>query len=668
MRTTQPVSRARRSATARCKIVEQVPAHERAVDLAGAPLRVRIRRTRPDRRGIRRLLDQERPAGLGGVLARHVERHHRDDLTRACRVVLDPLLAAANLVEPHERERALRRRNQRRWRSPRGSPAPRRAACRRRWRYRWRPAPARARRARRARRRARRQGSRRRASGSVRGETSSRCRRARAPARPRARRAAGRAARGVALKPNERRRFVVRNAAPLQDVRRRLRPRVAREVGGDHAGGAAIANGAGPQLADRARRRGRRAPLTSLPVEVRRRVPRPTSTSGSTTPPARRRERVDAQRHAVLLAREHDFARCALDRQRAALRCPSLSRARMIRSTLRRDPSAAAPVASGSRSCDWSTRSRSTVVARVPGEPPQRRHERERLPWPRCASTRGAIALIDRFGPRRQHAIERRQMQRCASWRERGDASAARRATNIASRHERHGDCPRAEIVRSTMIHVMSRKSIDKKPGCALCGAKEVTEPRGEERYCRDCWDKKIAVEEIVAREFALKRYIRAHSAEKYLVYHSTQKRPCGQLIVVDDGFDLFLSMVALSELLVGRSGLSPRRRSRRPHLRRAARRRRRHRSHRAVGRRQVAPRSVPVGHRRSRRTGTARCDGRLSQPTGQLVCYNSASGGLLMKRLGSVDSGHGTWCGAVGWTGSRRQEAAAQAGRAGAR
>ena len=79
---------------------------------------------------------------------------------------------------------------------------------------------------------------------------------------------------------------------------------------------------------------------------------------------------------------------------------------------------------------------------------------------------------------------------------------------------------------------------------CALCGAKEVSEPRGQERYCRDCWDKKIAVEEIVAREFALKRYIRAHSAEKYLVYHSTLKRPCGQLIVVDDGYDLFLTMV----------------------------------------------------------------------------------------------------------------------------
>ena len=90
----------------------------------------------------------------------------------------------------------------------------------------------------------------------------------------------------------------------------------------------------------------------------------------------------------------------------------------------------------------------------------------------------------------------------------------------------------------------MSKKAPMTQARCALCGAKDVSEPRGDERYCRDCWDKKIAVEEIVAREFALKRYIRAHSAEKYLIYHSTLKRPCGQLIVVDDGYDLFLTMV----------------------------------------------------------------------------------------------------------------------------
>ena len=79
----------------------------------------------------------------------------------------------------------------------------------------------------------------------------------------------------------------------------------------------------------------------------------------------------------------------------------------------------------------------------------------------------------------------------------------------------------------------MSRKSVAQ-TRCALCGAKDVSEPRGDEKYCRDCWDKKIAVED----------YIRAHRAEKYLVYHSTIKRPCGQLIVVDDGYDLFLTLV----------------------------------------------------------------------------------------------------------------------------
>ncbi|MFO7693892.1 MAG: hypothetical protein R6V57_12460 [Vicinamibacterales bacterium] len=87
-----------------------------------------------------------------------------------------------------------------------------------------------------------------------------------------------------------------------------------------------------------------------------------------------------------------------------------------------------------------------------------------------------------------------------------------------------------------------SRKSADR-PKCALCGSKDISEPRGDERYCRDCWDKKIAVEEIVAKEFVLKRYIRAQSAEKYLIYHSTLKRPCGQLIVIDDGYDLFLTL-----------------------------------------------------------------------------------------------------------------------------
>src|SRR5207342_850610 len=104
----------------------------------------------------------------------------------------------------------------------------------------------------------------------------------------------------------------------------------------------------------------------------------------------------------------------------------------------------------------------------------------------------------------------------------------------------------------------MPRKTV-LKARCALCGAKEVSEPRGEEKYCRDCWEKKIAVEEVVAREFALKRYIRAHSAEKYLIYHSTIKRPCGQIIVVDDGYDLFLTMRRITSRVTRKAARSAR-------------------------------------------------------------------------------------------------------------
>ena len=95
----------------------------------------------------------------------------------------------------------------------------------------------------------------------------------------------------------------------------------------------------------------------------------------------------------------------------------------------------------------------------------------------------------------------------------------------------------------------MARKTVET-PRCAICGGKDVSEPRGDERYCRACWDKKIAVEEIVAREFTLKRYIRAQNAEKHLIFHSTQKRPIGQVLVIDDGYDLFLTVVLFPSLL----------------------------------------------------------------------------------------------------------------------
>ena len=90
----------------------------------------------------------------------------------------------------------------------------------------------------------------------------------------------------------------------------------------------------------------------------------------------------------------------------------------------------------------------------------------------------------------------------------------------------------------------MSRNEQAAEARCALCGAKESPSRAGEENYCRDCWDKKIAVEES-SRASSRSSATSAPTARKNTsIYHSTLKRPCGQLIVVDDGYDLFLTMM----------------------------------------------------------------------------------------------------------------------------
>ena len=121
----------------------------------------------------------------------------------------------------------------------------------------------------------------------------------------------------------------------------------------------------------------------------------------------------------------------------------------------------------------------------------------------------------------------------------------------------------------------MPRKSTVK-TRCALCGAKEISEPRGDERYCRDCWDKKIAIEEIVARG-SRSSAISAPTAPRSLIYHSTTKRPCGQLIVVDDGYDLFLTIILYPNFGWDEPAITSRG-SRGADFRRNSRRRRRHR------------------------------------------------------------------------------------------
>jgi hypothetical protein len=77
---------------------------------------------------------------------------------------------------------------------------------------------------------------------------------------------------------------------------------------------------------------------------------------------------------------------------------------------------------------------------------------------------------------------------------------------------------------------------VGRKARCALCGAKEVSS-----RAAREILPRLLGQEDRRRRnrrrEFALKRYIPRPQRRKYLIYHSTLKRPCGQLIVVDDGY-----------------------------------------------------------------------------------------------------------------------------------
>ena len=137
----------------------------------------------------------------------------------------------------------------------------------------------------------------------------------------------------------------------------------------------------------------------------------------------------------------------------------------------------------------------------------------------------------------------------------------------------------------------------------ARCAAPKKSPSRAaKSSYCRDCWDKKIAVEEIVAREFALKRYIRAHSAEKYLDLSLDAEAPLRPAARRRRRLRSVPDADALPELRLGRPGLPPRRDPEGRIVLGDPRRRRRRRSHRAVGRRQVAPGDLPVAQPRARR------------------------------------------------------------------
>ncbi len=83
-------------------------------------------------------------------------------------------------------------------------------------------------------------------------------------------------------------------------------------------------------------------------------------------------------------------------------------------------------------------------------------------------------------------------------------------------------------------------------------------------------------------------------------IYHSTLKRPCGQLIVVDDGYDLFLTLMLYPNFGWDEPAYHLEGDPEGRDLLGNPRGRRRRRGHRAVGRRQMAHGNLPLGQSRT--------------------------------------------------------------------
>ena len=290
---------------------------------------MRIGRARPQRGRIRFLLDQERAAGLRRVLAGHVERQHRDHALHLVRVILDPLPAAGDLIDPEKRDACEPAPAARRGGCRPASRGRRRAACRSRWRCRSRPVPARARRGRCARAGMRAAGD----LGDQRairppmengldvdmqvdvafGELGTQPRRD-----PRGR-----------LEPERTQRFNVGNAAPLQHVWRFRRPRVgaiAVEITPAAPRARTAMFHAWRQVAARQHQRA----LDVLAFIRRIRGAQAGIDQPQRDAAGRRAERIDRERNAMRVLREQDLAGRSAEPDGAAHVLPALAAVRIL--------------------------------------------------------------------------------------------------------------------------------------------------------------------------------------------------------------------------------------------------------------------------------------------------------------------------------------------------
>ena len=177
---------------------------------------------------------------------------------------------------------------------------------------------------------------------------------------------------------------------------------------------------------------------------------------------------------------------------------------------------------------------------------------------------------------------------------------------------------------------------------CALCGAKDVSEPRGDERYCRELLGQENRGRgHRRARVHAQALHPRAERREvpRLSLDAEAAGRPAAgdrrRLRSVPDA-------PALPDVRLGRRGLPSRERSRAPHVCRDPGRRHRRRRDRAVGRRQVAPRSVSRRRRPSPRTGTGRCSTKFDRTARMGPVVSKKKTGLSALRRHPVST---VWC-----------------------
>jgi len=61
-------------------------------------------------------------------------------------------------------------------------------------------------------------------------------------------------------------------------------------------------------------------------------------------------------------------------------------------------------------------------------------------------------------------------------------------------------------------------------PKCSVCGKKEASAPKGEEKYCKECWTTRNAKLDIENGKFEVDRYLRMESTEFYFLRHEKVK------------------------------------------------------------------------------------------------------------------------------------------------